>query len=100
MVQTYDCPDPFAVTEMEDIAVCEAVRRRGLLDRLIVLRCSVNMDAFMGGATPEILWGNDGTDDQLSQDYSKEAADIFPTAMENNFLVGSTIIDAVLQGSF
>lgn len=100
MVQTYDCPDPYAVTEMEDIAVCEAVRRRGLLDRLIVLRCSVNMDAFMGGATPEILWGNDGTDDQLSQDYSKEAADIFPTAMENNFLVGSTIIDAVLQGSF
>ena len=39
------------------IAVCETVRRRGLLDRLIVLRCSVNMDAFMGGATPEILWG-------------------------------------------
>ena len=41
-----------------------------------------------------------GADDQLSQDYSKEAADIFPTAMENNFRVGSTIIDAVLQGSF
>ncbi|MBQ2596720.1 MAG: hypothetical protein II581_02320, partial [Oscillospiraceae bacterium] len=100
MVQTYDCPDPFAVTEMEDIAVCEAVKLRGLLDRLIVLRCSVNMDAFMGGATPEILWGNDGADDQLSQDYSKEASDIFPTAMENNFRVGSTIIDAVLQGSF
>ena len=100
MVQTYDCPDPFAVSEMEDIAVCEAVRRRGLLDRLIVLRCSVKMDAFMGGATPEILWGNDGADDRLSKDYSKEASDIFPTAMENNFLVGSTIIDAVLQGSF
>lgn len=64
------------------------------------IQCSVNMDAFMGGATPEILWGNDGADDRLSKDYSKEASDIFPTAMENNFLVGSTIIDAVLQGSF
>ena len=47
-----------------------------------------------------MLWGNDGVNDELSQDYSKKASDIFPTAMENNFLVGSTIIDAVLQGSF
>lgn len=100
IVQTYDCPDPFAVSEMEDIAVCQAVMLRGLLDRLIVLRCSVNMDTFIGGATPEMLWGNDGVNDELSQDYSMEAADIFLTAMENNFLVGSTIIDAVLQGSF
>ena len=100
IVQTYGCPDPYAITEMEDVAVCEAVRLRGLLDRLIILRCSVDMDVFMGGTTPEILWGNDGEDNQLAEEDSLEAADIFATAMENSFRVGRTIIEAVLQGSF
>lgn len=31
------------------------------------IQCSVNMDAFMGGATPEILWGNDGAYNALEK---------------------------------
>ena len=98
MTETYDCPDPFALTEMEDIAVCHAVKRSGLLDRLIILRDSVNMDVFMLGATPESLWNADPGAMVLSAEDSVEAADIFATAMENNFTVGRVIIDAVLRG--
>lgn len=29
---------------------------------------------------------------------SQEAADIYPVAMENNFTVGKTVIDAILRG--
>ena len=98
MVETYGCPDPYAVTEMEDIAVCAAVKRMGLLDRLIILRDSVNMDVFMLGATPESLWNPDATAMSLASEDSVEAADIFATAMKNNFDVGSVIIDEILNG--
>ena len=98
MVETYGCPDPYAVTEMEDIAVCTAVKRMGLLDRLIILRDSVNMDLFMLGATPESLWNPDATALSLASEDSVEAADIFATAMKNNFAVGSVIIDEILNG--
>lgn len=99
MTQTYGCPDPFAITEMEDVAVGHAVKRMGLLDRYIILRDSVNMDVFMNGATPESLWGNDSGTAIASGD-SVEAADIFETAMKNNFAVGRVFIDAVLNGKF
>ena len=98
MVETYGCPDPYAVTEMEDIAVCAAVKRMGLLDRLIILRDSVNMDVFMLGATPESLWNPDATAMSLASEDSVEAADIFATAMKNNFDVGSVIIDEIMNG--
>ena len=98
MIETYGCQDPYAVTEMEDIAVCAAVKRMGLLDRLIILRDSVNMDVFMLGATPESLWNPDATAMSLASEDSVEAADIFATAMKNNFDVGSVIIDEILNG--
>ena len=98
MVQTYGCPDPFAATEMEDIAVCAAVKRKGLLDRMIILRDSVNMDVFMPGMTPENLWGSDPSAMKLATEDNAEAADIFATAMKNNFTVGSVIIDAIQNG--
>ena len=100
MVQTYGCPDPFAVTEMEDLAVCSAAQRMGLLDHLIILRGSVNMDVFMSGATPESLWLQEAEPLSLASESDMESADIFATAMRNNFVVGSTIIDAVMAGSF
>lgn len=101
MIRTYDCTDPFACTEMEDVAVCAAAQRMGLLDQMVILRDSVNMDVYMLGATPESLWSRDpGEMSILTDEDSKEAADIFPTAMYNNFVVGSAIIDAVLDGSF
>ncbi len=98
ITDAYQCPDPYAVTEMEDVAIARAVRRMGLLDHLIILRDSVNLDVFNPGVTPEILWG--GANMDLSDENSIESADIFATAMKNNFEVGRTIIDRILDGSF
>ena len=99
MIETYECADPYATAEMEDIGVCTAVKRMGMLDHLIILRDSVNMDVFLLGATPESLWSL-GEAMSLATEDNVEAADIFATAMKNNFVVGSTIIDAVLTGRF
>ena len=99
MIETYQCPDPYVATEMEDSAAARAVERMGLLDRCIIIRDSVNMDVFMLGASPESLWG--GAEEQhLTDEDSVEAADIFATAMNNNFQVGRIIIDRILDGSF
>ena len=91
MMKVYGCADPFAVAEMEDIAVARAVKRLGYLDQLIDLRVSVNLDVFISGSTPESLWGS--TEDSLASDDSAESVDIFSTAMKNNFEVGKIIID-------
>ena len=99
MTETYACPDPYVTTEMEDVAVARAVDRMDLLDRLIVIRGSVNMDVFMLGATPESLWGNAETM-LLANENSVEAADIFAVSMKNNFEVGRVIIDSILSGEF
>ena len=69
------------------------------MDRVIVLRVSVNMDVFVNGATPERLWDPE-YDSSLKDEDSPEAADIFETAMKNNFTVGSAVIDAILAGNF
>ena len=101
MVRVYECADPYAATEMKEIAVCAAAERMGLLDRVIILRDSVNMDVFMLGSTPESLWNpeyNPGMN--LATADNVEAADIFAAAMKNNFTVGSTVIDAILSGAF
>ena len=98
MAETYDCPDPYAVTEMEDAAIGKAVERMGLLDHYIIIRDSVNMDVFMLGATPESLWDPDSEAGSLASEDNVEAADIFETAMENNYKVGSRVIDAILSG--
>lgn len=95
MAETYGCPDPYALTDMEDAALALALDRLGMLDRFIIIRDSVNMDVFMNGASAESLWAV-GAVDSLASDESAEAADIFATAMENNFKVGSVIIDAIL----
>ena len=98
MIKTYGCPDPFAITEMEDVSVAVALDRFGMLDRLIGIRVSVNTDAFMNGQTPEALWDPD-YHNTIAAEESVEAADIFPTAMKNNYEVGKIIIDAILDGS-
>ncbi len=98
MVQTYGCPDPFVATEMEDIAIGQALKRLGMLDRYIIIRDSVNMDVFMMGNTPESLWGSE--EDSLASEQSVESADIFETAMRNNFEAGHVVVDAILAGEF
>ena len=84
---------------MEDVAVAWAAKRMGMLDRLIIIRVSVNMDVFMLSATPEILWG-DASAIILASEENVEAADIFMTAMKNNFEVGRIVIDRILTGQF
>ena len=98
MTVTYQCPDPFALTEMEDVALAVAAERLGMLDRYIIIRDSVNMDVFMNGASPASLWDPDFKQ-SLASEASVEAADIFATAMENNFKVGRVVVDAILNGS-
>ena len=93
IARTYKCPDPFALTEMEDMAAATVLDRMGMLDRTIIIRACVNMDTFEKGMTPEKLWGDDSMD--LAEGESEEVADIFETAMENNYKVGSKIIEAV-----
>ncbi len=94
IAETYGCIDPYAVTEMEDIAVSQAVRQSGLLDRLIILRVSVNMDVFPAGVTPEMLWGT-AADDHLASEDSMESVDIFETAMQNCFAAGRILISTL-----
>jgi purine nucleoside permease len=98
IASTYNAPGPFMLTEMEDVAIANACNRLGILNRYIVIRDSVNMAVFMKGVTPLSLWT--GNDDQLSNDDSVESADIFLSAMKNNFLAGERIIDAILAGTF
>ena len=94
IAETYNCPDPYAVSEMEDNALAVVLDRRGMLDRFLIIRDSVNMDVFMNGETPESLWGG-----QESENLEEgESADIFETARHNNFNVGKQVIDAILSG--
>ena len=98
ITQTYACRDPYAITEMEDIAVGQAAKNYGLLDRLIILRVGVNMDVMPAGVTPEMLWGS-GTDDHIASEDSMESVDIFETGMHNCFAAGSAVIEAILEGT-
>ena len=98
MTETYGCPDPYALAEMEDVAVATAVKHMGLLDHFLIIRDSVNMDVFMQGANPESLWDPDFEEESLASEDSVESADIFETAMRNNFVIGQVVIDAVLNG--
>lgn len=98
MVASYRAPHPFVCAEMEDAALAVALDRIGMLDRFIILRASVNMDVFADGITPEMLWGtNKGA--AFDSDGGLESGDIFATAMENLFKVGSKVIDAILAGT-
>ena len=97
IAETYGCPDPYAVSEMEDHALARVLFRFGLLHRFINIRGSVNMDVFMDGLTPEALWAPEHSKSITSAE-SGEAADLFPVAMENIFTVGRTVVDAVLSG--
>ena len=99
ITETYGCRDPFAITEMEDIAVGQAVTSFGLLERLIILRAGVNMDVLPSGVTPEMLWGAE-SDDHVASEESMESVDIFETAMQNCFATGKVLIDEILEGTF
>jgi len=95
----YNCADPYSITEMEDSACAVSVDAMGMLDRLIILRVSVNVDILLDGVTAESTWGEAAKYEDAVQDDNSENIDIFVPAMENLFAVGSVIADAILDGT-
>lgn len=95
----YECPDPYAVTEMEDIAIANTAVAFDMLERLITIRVIVNMDVFLGDETPESTWGEYDNYNNKVREKNPETLDIFEPAMHNLFDTGSIIIDSILEGS-
>ena len=95
ITETYGMPDPFALTDMEEIAKANAAKRLGMGDRYITVRVSVNMDVFMKGESPESLWNTGGS---IIENNSEETLDVFPTAMMNNYKVVRAVIKAIDNG--
>ena len=94
---TYACPDPYAVTEMEDVAIGNVLKRLGMLDRYIIIRDSVNLDVFVNGANPVNLWDHDAKLKGWATE-ELEVSDVFTTAMHNNYLVGKEVVNAIING--
>ena len=97
IVKTYKCKDPFATTDMEDVAVALTCRHFGMLDKLIIIRDAVNMDVFPPDISPEDLW-EEQIETQIAEDDNSQTVGMFPVSMKNNFTVGSVVIDAILNG--
>ena len=92
----YQCPDKYAVSDMEELALMNTAACFGLQDRVVSIRVVVNLDTFLKGESPELLWNKDQDyDKKLSEDNS-ETLDIFRPGMENLFDVGRILIDAAL----
>ena len=94
-VTEYGCPDPYAVSQMEDAAIAAAAKRFGMLGRTICIRDIVNTDVFLFGDTPEKLWSTSFYE-SIAAEESSEFLDIFEVARENNFKVGSAIAEALM----
>ena len=90
VTEYYECPDPYASTEMEDVAIAVTADRFGLLERTVIMRAAVNIDVFYDGATPESLWGEMSEFEDAVSDTNDETLDIFVPAMENLFCAGKT----------
>ncbi len=99
IAQYYECPDEYAITEMEDIAILNAAECFGMKDRVISLRVAVNMDTFLKGETPEKLWVVDEDYNEKVAEENSETLDIFEPGMQNLFDTGSIVIDALLEGT-
>jgi purine nucleoside permease len=99
ILRAYGAPDPFYLTEMEDVALGVVATRFGLGDKYLIIRDSVNMAVPPVGFTVLDVWKEllEGTEESQLSDGNIESADIFATAMKNNFLVGKVIIDDLIK---
>ena len=98
VAEFYHCPDPFTATEMEDNALAVVADDFGLLDRFICIRAGVNVDVFLGGDTPESLWGGAVLPDETGVDIFEGVPDIFAFGMNNCFKVGARVVEAIFNG--
>ena len=97
IIDTFGCPDPYAVTEMEELTMANVAACYGMLDRLISFRVVVDLDVFIGDDSPETLWSGKTGYNESVEALSGEDIDIFETGMQNLFDVASVAIDAVLN---
>jgi len=97
--RTYEGKEPYAMTEQEEISVANVAEAFGMLDRLIAVRVSVNIDVFFGDDHPEDIWSNREASDAMLITSNEETLDIFEPAMYNLFDVSSVLVDAILDGS-
>ena len=95
--ESYGASYPYAITEMEDCSIAVVADKFGMLDRLVVLRVSVNTDVFMDGSTPETLWTASDTFNETVEKENGETLDIFEPAMHNLFAVGKKIITILVS---
>ena len=98
IVSYYGCPDPYAVTEMEETAIANTAVCFGMLDRIVSVRVVVNLDDFLEGETPENLWSESMSYNDKVQGENSETLDIFEPAMQNLTDAAGIVIDAVLDG--
>ena len=98
IAEYYRCPDPYSVTEMEEIAIANTAECFDMMDRLISMRAIVNMDLFLNGETPESTWGEYSGFNQKIKTENGETLDIFEPAMHNLYDTASIVIDAILEG--
>ena len=98
IAEYYECPNPYSVTEMEEIAIANTAECFDLFDRVVSIRVIVNPDLFTDGETPENTWGEYMTFSEKVKDENSETLDIFEPAMHNLFDAASIVIDAILEG--
>ena len=95
----YGCADPYAVTEMEEIAIANAANCFGMLDRVISFLVIVNMDQFLYFQSPHDLWKGGNPFTSSVDDDSGETLDVFKPGMQNLYDVSSIVIDDILNGA-
>ena len=98
IAEYYGCPDPYSVTDMEEIAIANTAECFDMLDRVISMRVVVNPDLFMNGETPESTWGEYRSFNEKVQNENSETLDIFEPAMYNLFDAAGIVIDTILDG--
>ncbi len=76
IAEYYECPDVYAVTEMEEIGIMNAAECFGIKDRVISLRVIVNMDTFLLGESPEMLWFDDTSFSSKVTEENSETLDV------------------------
>lgn len=84
----YACLDSYAAMDPEDAAIGQVLKRADLLDRFVDLRTAIDTDLYAKGENAEEV---------PEEKELPGTADIYETAMRNNFYVGRVLIDAFLN---
>lgn len=100
IAEYHHAPDPYAVTEMEEIAVMNTAYLYGMQKRTISLRAVVNMDVFLDGETPESIWASEDDFNSKVTEENSETLDVFAPSMHNLFDTAKVAIDAIISAIY